>query len=263
MAAKPGVPLTLLARFSRYSRPPPAPWFTRPLRSLPTLSWPSSSRRQNSGLLDLFRRHGNDTGQGIALDAAGDIWITGSTSSYDLPATPGSFQNTLEGETNAFTAKFSNDGKLLAATYLGGSNNDAGLGIAVDPQGNPWLIGSWTSTDFPFTTAPPASLPFPAAGFLTEFDPSAARLLYSTNVNGRSTQTAKASPSILREYYAGGVELWQLPDYFRRVPRRRCQPPLTQGLGSQTHSDRPGDLLDLLRRNASRTDDGFFRGRAR
>ena len=131
-----------------------------------------------------FGGMGNDTGQGIALDAAGNIWITGSTSSYDLPATPGSFQNTLEGETNAFTAKFSNDGKLLAATYLGGSNNDAGLGIAVDPRGNPWLIGSWTSTDFPFTTAPPASLPFPTAGFLAEFDPSAARLLYSTNVNG-------------------------------------------------------------------------------
>jgi hypothetical protein len=127
---------------------------------------------------------GNDTGQGIALDASGNIWIAGSTSSYDLPVTPGGFQNTLHGATNAFAAEFSNDGKLLAATYLGGSNMDGGLGIAIGPQGNPWLIGVWNSADFPFTTGPPATVPNPAVGFLAEFDPTAAQLLYSANVGG-------------------------------------------------------------------------------
>ena len=129
-----------------------------------------------------FGGMGNDTGQGIALDGSGNIWIAGSTSSYDLPVTPGAFQSALHGETNAFAAKFSNDGKLLAATYLGGSSNDSGLGIKIDPYGNPWLIGNWTSTDFPFTTAPPASSPNTGIGFLTELDPSAARLLDSTNI---------------------------------------------------------------------------------
>jgi photosystem II stability/assembly factor-like uncharacterized protein len=129
-----------------------------------------------------FGGMGNDTGQGIALDPSGNIWITGSTSSYDLPVTSGAFESTLRGETDAFAAKFSNDGKLLAATYLGGSNYDTGLGIAVGPQGNPWLIGAWTSADFPFTTAAPATVPYPPFGFLSELDPSGARLLYSTNV---------------------------------------------------------------------------------
>ncbi|MGD0666151.1 MAG: SBBP repeat-containing protein [Bryobacteraceae bacterium] len=128
-----------------------------------------------------FGGMGNDTGQGIALDASGNIWITGSTSSYDLPVTPGAFEGTLHGETNAFAAKFSNNGKLLAATYLGGSSSDAGLGIAIG-QGNPWLIGNWTSSDFPFTTAPAGASPNPAIGFLSELDAAAARLLYSTNV---------------------------------------------------------------------------------
>ncbi len=130
-----------------------------------------------------FGGMGNDTGQGIAIDDSGNIWIVGSTSSYDLPVTPGAFESTLHGRTNAFAAKFSNDGKLLAATYLGGSSVDQGLGIAIGPQGNPWLIGSWSSADFPFTTAPPASLPATPLGFVAELDPSAARLLYSTNVS--------------------------------------------------------------------------------
>ena len=129
-----------------------------------------------------FGGMGNDTGQGIALDASGNIWIAGSTSSYDLPVTPGAFQSTLPGEQNAYVAKFSNDGKLLAATYLGGSGRDSGLGIKIGPQGNPWLIGNWISADFPFTTAPPATLPVTPVGFLAELDPSAARLLYSTNI---------------------------------------------------------------------------------
>jgi hypothetical protein len=129
-----------------------------------------------------FGGMGNDTGQGLALDGAGNIWIAGSTSSYDLPVTQGAFQGALHGETNAFAAKFSNDGKLLAATYLGGAGTDKGLGVAIGPQGNPWLIGNWMSIDFPFTTAPPSASPATGLGFLAELDPSAARVLYSTNI---------------------------------------------------------------------------------
>ena len=44
------------------------------------------------------------------------------------------------------------------------------------------MIGNWSSADFPFTTAPPAALPATPVGFVAELDPSAARLLYSTNI---------------------------------------------------------------------------------
>jgi uncharacterized protein (TIGR03437 family) len=90
----------------------------------------------------------------------------------------------LKGPSNGFVAKFSNDGSFLAASYLGGSSQDVALGIAIGPNGNPWLIGSWSSTDFPFTNGPPVSPSFVASGVLSEFDSSAATLLYSAPVDG-------------------------------------------------------------------------------
>jgi len=66
---------------------------------------------------------GNETGNSIALDTSGNIWITGSTSSVDLPLTQGSYQPALRGALNGYVAKFSNDGKLLASTYLGGDES--------------------------------------------------------------------------------------------------------------------------------------------
>ena len=131
-----------------------------------------------------FGGMGSDAGQGIALDAEGNIWITGTTSSYDLPVTPGAFQTALKGAANAFVAKFSEDGKLLAATYLGGSNDDGGLGVAIGPQGNPWLTGLWNSTDFPFTATALAPGTNGGTGFLAELDPTAARLLYAASAGG-------------------------------------------------------------------------------
>jgi len=130
-----------------------------------------------------FGGMGNDVGQGIALDAAGNIWIVGSTSSYDLPMTQGAFQGALKGETNAFLAKFSSNGTLLASSYLGGSNIDNGLGIAIDPQGDPWLIANSYSTDFPLT-AMGISTSFTLIGYVTELNSSASQLLYSASAGG-------------------------------------------------------------------------------
>jgi len=131
-----------------------------------------------------FGGMGNDSGNSIALDSSGNIWIAGTTSSYDLPITPGTFQSTLKGITNGFAAKFTNDGKLLASTYLGGSGQDAALGVAVGPNGNPWLIAQALSMDFPFAPGTPGSPSNTASGALSELDSSAVKLLYSAPVNG-------------------------------------------------------------------------------
>ncbi len=134
----------------------------------------------------------NDTGNAIAIDFAGNVWIAGSTTSTDLPVTGGAFQSTLKGTTNGFVAKLSSDGKLLAATYLGGSKNDSVAGLAISPQGNPWLIGPFTSLDFPFTTGAPSIFQQgQQGGALVKLDPSAAQLLYSSPVGGTFDPSGK------------------------------------------------------------------------
>ena len=116
-----------------------------------------------------FGGMGNETASSIALDASGNIWIAGGTSSYDLPVTTGAYQSTLKGSQNGFVAKFSNDGKLLASSYVGGSNQDYFLGVRVNPQGNPWVIGTWSSNDFPFSAGPQPT-PHYGMGVLAELD---------------------------------------------------------------------------------------------
>ncbi len=95
---------------------------------------------------------GSDGATGIAVDAAGNAYVTGQTSSPDFPATPGAFQTSRPGVENGFVAKLSADGTALAyATYLGGSSEDGATGIAVDGTGNAYVTGYTASTNFPVT----------------------------------------------------------------------------------------------------------------
>jgi uncharacterized protein (TIGR03437 family) len=133
---------------------------------------------------------GNETGNAIALDYAGNMWIAGTTDSTDLPVTSDAFQTILKGATNGFVAKISSDGRLLLATYLGGSKSDSALGIAVAPNGNPWVIGSWASPDFPFTTGAPP-MPGPQNAALIELSSSAGQVIYATPLNGSFDPSGK------------------------------------------------------------------------
>jgi hypothetical protein len=94
---------------------------------------------------------GNESGNVIAVDNQGDVYVTGSTISADFPVTPGSRRPHLAGAQNAFVARYDGSGHLRWATYLGGSGQDEGNGIAVDGQGNVYLTGDTDSTDFPVT----------------------------------------------------------------------------------------------------------------
>ena len=92
-----------------------------------------------------------DVGNGIAVDSSGDAYITGSTSSANFPITSNNvFQPTFGGNTDAFVAKLDPSGShLLYSSYLGGSDVDYGLGIALDQFGNAYVTGYTQSTDFP------------------------------------------------------------------------------------------------------------------
>jgi hypothetical protein len=92
---------------------------------------------------------GGDVGAGIAVDAAGNAYVTGSASSTDFP-TANPFQSSLHGVQNAFVAKLTADGSALVySTYLGGSGGEAGSAIAVDTTGNAYVTGLTASSDFP------------------------------------------------------------------------------------------------------------------
>jgi beta-propeller repeat-containing protein len=97
-------------------------------------------------------------GTGIALDGTGNAYMTGFTSSTEasFPVTGGP-DLTYNGGSDAFVAKVKADGTGLDyATYIGGSGNDKGLGIAVDSQGSAYVTGSTASTEasFPVTVGP-------------------------------------------------------------------------------------------------------------
>ncbi len=89
----------------------------------------------------------NEFGQHIDLDAQGNIYIVGSTNSVDGIATAGAALTTLPGFNAAFIVKFNTDGVRQWGSYMGGSGIEFGNGIAVDAQGNAFIVGWTTSAD--------------------------------------------------------------------------------------------------------------------
>jgi hypothetical protein len=130
---------------------------------------------------------GGVEGLGIAVDASGNAYITGRTSSYNFPTTPGAVQMVYSGGSDdAFVAKLNGTGSaLLYATYLGGSRVDYGSAIAVDAAGKAYVTGYTESYDFP--TTPGAIQPVNIAGssaFVIQLNATATSLLYSTFLGG-------------------------------------------------------------------------------
>jgi hypothetical protein len=83
---------------------------------------------------------GDESGTRVAVDAAGNVYVTGTTSSPEFPGTP-PVDRSLGDETDAFVAKFSPQGTLLYSTLVGGTCDDEGNAIAVDPSGNAYITG--------------------------------------------------------------------------------------------------------------------------
>ena len=94
----------------------------------------------------------SDNGNAIAVDASGNTYITGTTSSSNFP-TQNAIQPTNNGFSgDAFVTKLNPQGLgLVYSTYLGGSNGDVGRGIAVDSAGNAYVTGFTSSPEFPVT----------------------------------------------------------------------------------------------------------------
>ncbi|TLD41083.1 MAG: Phage tail fiber protein [Candidatus Jettenia ecosi] len=128
-----------------------------------------------------------DIGSGIAVDTAGNAYITGSTDSTDFP-TANAFDESLNGFTDAFVTKLNAAGtSLIYSTYLGGDDllrDDLGIGIAVDTIGNAYIAGQTGSTDFPTANAFDESLNGVKDVFVTKLNAAGTGLIYSTYLGG-------------------------------------------------------------------------------
>jgi len=130
---------------------------------------------------------GDDVGDSIAIDSAGNAYVTGSTYSAGFPITPGAFDNSYNGGLyDSFVAKLDSTGRsILYSTYLGGGGDDAGSSIAVDSTGNACVTGYTGSADFPVTPGAFATtLNGPTDAFVAKLDATGSSLLYSTYLGG-------------------------------------------------------------------------------
>jgi hypothetical protein len=125
----------------------------------------------------------------IAVDSAGSVYITGETDSTDFPTTH-PFQGTNHANNTVFVTKFTPDGSAkVYSTYLGGSSQDYGTGVAVDSAGNAYLVGYTNSADFPttagaFQTTIQATTSANASAFVTKLNAAGSALVYSTFLSG-------------------------------------------------------------------------------
>ena len=137
----------------------------------------------------------------VAVDGSFNIYLTGSTTSPDLPTTANVVQKSLNGAgPNVYIAKITPPlGSLTAVlddvTYLGGTGSDTPVAIAVDGEGDPFVAGTTSSTDFPVTatnayqSSPLSGSPGPHV-FVTKMKFDFTGLLYSSYLSGNGTDTA-------------------------------------------------------------------------
>jgi uncharacterized protein (TIGR03437 family) len=149
---------------------------------------------------------GGDFGSGIAVDGAGSAYVTGLTASTNFP-TQVPYQATFQGGTlDAFVTKLTPAGNALAySTYLGGSGDDYGNGIAVDGAGSAYVTGFSASANFPTQSPYQAKLNgFPAV-FVTKLAPTGNALVYSTYLGGAGTAGGIAVDGAGSAYVTGGT----------------------------------------------------------
>ena len=152
---------------------------------------------------------GDDAILGLTVDAGGNAYVAGVTSTRDLPTTANAYQRTYQGPRtldfdidqllgDGFVAKLNPAGSgLVFLTYLGAETDDGATAIALDPAGNIYVTGFTQSPGFPVTAdASQARLGQPRGaggggdGFLVVLDPNATRLTFGTFIGGNRDDVA-------------------------------------------------------------------------
>jgi len=157
-----------------------------------------------------------DVGEDIAVDAHGNAYVTGQTSSTDFP-TLNALQPALAGDSDVFVAKLNPEGSALVyCTYLGGTEEWVERGtIAVDADGNAYVAGTTSSADFPTLNALQPALAGDSDAFVAKLGPTGA-LVYSTYLGGSADEHPGDNDSIAVDadgnaYVAGGTSSGDFP----------------------------------------------------
>jgi Bacterial Ig-like domain (group 3)/Beta-propeller repeat len=170
---------------------------------------------------------GYDAGYGIAVDSAGNAYVTGGTSSTDFP-TMNPLQPANGGAYDVFVSKINPSGSTLVySTYLGGSSGDIGYGIAVDSAGDAYVVGQTASPDFP--TVNPLQPTFGGVGdaFVAKINATGSGLVYSTYLGGNNVDSGNsiAVDSAGNAYVTGSAtstDFPTTPGAFQTVCNNHC-----------------------------------------
>jgi hypothetical protein len=147
----------------------------------------------------VFSGAGTEYVNGIAVDAAGNVVVTGATNSPTFPVSLTAHQKTLDTSTgpcvivnatpiacsDVFVVKLSTSGATIFSTFLGGADHDFGMGVATDAASNIYVTGGTSSVPFPLagTPAQPTFGGGPSDAFVAKFSPTGT-LLYSSYLGG-------------------------------------------------------------------------------
>jgi hypothetical protein len=137
---------------------------------------------------------GNDTTDAIAVDAAGNAYIAGTTGSMNFPTANALQPNLAGGSNDVIVTKLNPTGSALVySTYLGGSSGvDQAFGIAVDAEGNAYVTGPTRSNNFPLVNAFQATFHGnPSDAYLSKLNPTGNALIFSTYLGGNGNDEGK------------------------------------------------------------------------
>jgi uncharacterized repeat protein (TIGR01451 family) len=145
-------------------------------------------------------------GRRIAVDIDGNAYIVGYTTSNNFP-TKNPIQSTLHGSSDGFICKLNSTGSnFIYATYIGGSANDSVYSIAVDIDGNAYITGSTSSSDFPISNPIQFTLKGTSSTFITKLNKTGTSLIYSTYLGGSNYGFGKAiAVNNIGEAYIAGT----------------------------------------------------------
>ncbi len=139
-----------------------------------------------------------DEGNAIAVDSFANVYLAGSTESFDFPVVNGfqSFNMSYtETPSDAFVVKLDAFGGVVFSSYLGGEGNDAAYGIDLDGSGDLYLTGETASFEFPQVNPiqnVPISFRGYSEGFITKIPQSGGGIVYSTYIGGCHEEAGRA-----------------------------------------------------------------------